>query len=136
MYWMERADRTRPLELRPGVPPAFSQKEPIDFREYWRPIRDHHRLMMAMFLVAELVTLVLLLTRTPTYTSASTILIERQAPEVLESQRPNDEAQSSAETFYATQYEMLRSRSLAARVIRDLGLEHDPAFTGAGAKPT
>jgi succinoglycan biosynthesis transport protein ExoP len=125
-----------PLQLNQGVPPAYTPAETIDFRDYWQPIRNHLRLIIAIFSIAELLTFAFLLTRTPLYTSISTILIEREAPEVLESTRPKDESQSSAETFYATQYEMLQSRSLVARVIRDHDLEHDPAFTGAGHKPS
>ena len=136
MYWMERTDRNPPLQLRPGAPAPFTQEDPIDFRDYWRPIRNHLRLIIVILLIAELLTLVVLLIRTPIYTSTSTVIIEREAPEVLESKRPNDEAQSGAETFYATQYEMLKSRSLAAQVIRDHQLEHDPTFTGAGEKPS
>ena len=93
-------------------------------------------MIIAIFLIAELLTFAFLLTSTPLYTSTSTILIEREAPEVLESKRLNDEGESSAETFYATQYQMLRSRSLAAGVIRDRDLEYTPEFTGAGQKPS
>jgi capsular exopolysaccharide synthesis family protein len=89
-----------------------------------------------MFLVTELGTFAFLLTRTPTYTSASTIRIEREAPEVLESKQQNGEPDNAIDSFYKTQYEMLRSRSLAARVIRNLGLENNSTFTGVDKKPS
>jgi succinoglycan biosynthesis transport protein ExoP len=136
MYWMQRNDPNPPVEYRPSAPAPFSPKETIDYQDYWRPIRNHLPLLIAIFIIVELLSLVVLLTRPKIYTSSSTILIEREAPEVLESTRPNEEAQSGAETFYTTQYQMLQSRSLAARVIHDHGLEDDPAFTGAKEKPT
>src|SRR5215469_2965114 len=119
MYWIERADRNTPLQLDQGVPPAYTPAETIDFRDYWRPIRDHLRLIIVIFSIAEFMTLAFLTTRTRVYTSTSTILIEREAPEILEPKRFNEEGESGAETFYATQYELLKSRSLAARVISD-----------------
>src|SRR5260370_39712054 len=96
----------------------------------------HRRLSVPMFLVTELGAFAVPLTRTPTYTSASTIRIEREAPEVLESKQQNGEPDNAIDTFYKTQYEMLRSRSLAARVIHDLGLENNATFTGVDKKPS
>ena len=142
-YLVPNSDHTLPAEVNghlPGafarVPRAFPQEEEVDLWEYWRSIRKHIRLIIAIFLVTELATFAFLLTRTPIYTSSSTIRIEREAPEVLESKQQNGEPDNAVDAFYKTQYEMLRSRSLAARVIRDLGLEHNATFTGADKRPS
>ena len=59
----------------------------------------------------------------PTYTAEVTLLIERKPPRVL------DMYEASADLlvpddygFYQTQYELLKSRALAAQVIRELRL--------------
>ena len=141
-YLVPNANHSLPAEMNARalgafalVPGAFTEEEEVDLWEYWRSIRKHIRLIIAMFLVTELATFAFLRTRTPIYTSTSTIRIEREAPEVLESKHEN-EPDNDIESFYKTQYEMLRSRSLAARVIRDLGLEHNATFTGADEKPS
>ncbi len=143
-YLIQNTDHALPAELNarvPGVfarvPTVFAEDAEVNLWEYWRSIRKHLRLIVAIFLVTELGTFAFLLMRTPIYTSASTIRIEREAPEVLESkQQQNGEPDNAVDAFYKTQYEMLRSRSLAARVIRDLGLEHNATFTGADEKPS
>jgi len=76
---------------------------------------------------------------TPLYTGLSTILIEAREPQVLQNNTPDQESdsESSFDSFYKTQYAILQSRSLAARVIQDLKLEHNPYFeSGAVAKKT
>jgi succinoglycan biosynthesis transport protein ExoP len=142
-YLIPNSDHPLPAELNarmPGtfarVPTVFAEEAEIDLWEYWRSIRKHLRLIVVIFLVTELGTFAFLLTRTPTYTSASTIRIEREAPQVLESKQQSGEPDNAIDSFYKTQYEMLRSRSLAARVIHDLGLENRTTFTGATKEPS
>ncbi len=142
-YLIPNTDHPLPAELNarvPGafarVPTVFAEEAEIDLWEYWRSIRKHLRLIVAMFLVTELGTFAFLLMKTPIYTGASTIRIEREVPEVLESKQQNGEPDNAIDAFYKTQYEMLRSRSLAARVIHDLGLENNATFTGADKEPS
>ena len=79
----------------------------------------------------ECLTLLVLFSITPLYTGLSTILIQRQIPDLLESKVHGEDSEPEfADTFYKTQYEMLKSRSLAAHVIRDLALDQNPLFTG------
>ena len=71
---------------------------------------------------------------TPTYTATSTVLIEPRAPQVLD-MRELEETQESGDvaqdTYYGTEYKILQSRSLAARVIRELNLQNE-LFLRAG----
>jgi capsular exopolysaccharide synthesis family protein len=86
------------------------------------------KLIGGLLLVAELLTLTLVgLVMTPLYTGLSTILIESQAPQVFESDSDRSDREEIA-SFYRTQYEILRSRTLAAEVIRDLALERNSEF--------
>ncbi len=71
-----------------------------------------------MIVATELLTMLVLLTRTRLYTATSTILIEAQTPEVLETK--NQQPELNTDNFYKTQYEILKSRSLAAMVINKL----------------
>jgi succinoglycan biosynthesis transport protein ExoP len=102
-----------------------------DLRDYIRVLHRHVRLILSLFLGALLVTTLVVLTMTPIYTAKSTILIERQSPQVLNIQALVSETGNSDEhDYYKTQQQILKSRSLAAEVIRDTGLDRNPDFTG------
>jgi polysaccharide biosynthesis transport protein len=100
---------------------------------YWSIIRRHLRLILGLFFLAELLTAAVVVSMTPIYTGLSTILIEDQAPGVLGNDTPSEGSQSetSFDSFYKTQYDILQSRSLAARVIKEKGLDHNRYLVGA-----
>ena len=60
-----------------------------------------------------------------------------RSPDLLESKVHGEDAEPEfADTFYKTQYELLKSRSLAAHVILDLALDKNPFFTGIRQQQT
>src|SRR6516165_9803413 len=66
---------------------------------------------------------ILTYSQTPIYQAAVTIQIDRQAARVVRVQGAEDEYSGSDDRrFYQTQYDLLRSRSLAERVAGDLDL--------------
>jgi capsular exopolysaccharide synthesis family protein len=98
-----------------------------DLWTYWSVIWRRRGLILGLFAVVELLTAIIVFNMTPIYSGLSSILIERQTPELLGSNSntaQDSESESSTDSFYKTQYEILRSRSLAASVIRKMGLEH------------
>ncbi len=100
-------------------------------RDYMRIIRRHLRLIVSIFLGALLVTGLAVLVMTPRYTAVSTILLEPQAPHVLNVNSVlQEDVSPDGHGYYETQQQILQSRSLAAQVIRDLGLDQMSAFTG------
>jgi polysaccharide biosynthesis transport protein len=63
------------------------------------------------------------LTSTPIYQATATIQINPQAPRLVKIDGPQEQESYGGETrFYETQYQLLRSRSLAERVASDLNL--------------
>jgi capsular exopolysaccharide synthesis family protein len=65
----------------------------------------------------------------------ATLLVDRKGPQVVKIQQVLSESfQSDEHSYYETQYEMLRSRSLAAEVIKAQDLDKNPAFTGDDAR--
>jgi capsular exopolysaccharide synthesis family protein len=105
---------------------TFGEEDDFELGRYWDVIHRHYRLIFTIFLLAELVTLAVVLIRTPIYTAVSTIMVERQAPPVLASAPTSDQPEAAGiDTFYSTQYEILKSRTIAARVILALGLENN-----------
>src|SRR5262249_17958819 len=61
-------------------------------------------------------------TSTPIYQATVTIQIDRQAPRVVKLDAAQDQDTWGGDRFYQTQYDLLRSRSLAERVASDLDL--------------
>lgn len=133
-YPIQYTPPTPPSEYRPTWPSTPSLEDTLNLREYWTTIRRHARLILILFLAAELITFLVLLITTPLYTGLSTILIESPAPEVLETKIAQDTSDNTI-SFYKTQYEILQSRTLAASVIRSLDLGNDPAFNRPEDKP-
>ncbi|MFZ0889467.1 MAG: polysaccharide biosynthesis tyrosine autokinase [Candidatus Binataceae bacterium] len=111
-------------------------EESLDLWTYWQTVRRHLRLILMLFLGAILITAVHLSTQVPVYTAQATILIGPSGPNLVESSTVGHETQPLvASDYYTTQCDILKSRSLAARVIKGEGLENNPGFTGLGAKP-
>jgi succinoglycan biosynthesis transport protein ExoP len=105
-----------------------------NLRDYWQVLRKHKWRIAGCLLVAVVSATVVVLAMTPIYTAKAKVLIERKGPQVVNIQQVLSESiESDEHNYYQTQYEMLRSRSLAAEVIRALGLEKNPHFSGASA---
>jgi len=120
----------------PGPAPLLTEQEGPDLRDYLRVIRRHLKLIASIVAGALLLTGLVVLTMTPIYTAKSTILVESQAPRVLDIRELMGEVPGGDESdYFKTQEEILKSRSLAAQVIRDLGLDSNPMFSSRAQSP-
>lgn len=95
----------------------------IDLASYWRLALKYRFLIIGCFLGALVLGATLTLLMTPIYTAQATLQIDREAARVLDTEdvAPR-ENMMGGEEFFQTQYGLLRSRSLAERVIESLGL--------------
>jgi GumC protein len=105
------------------VGPVGHEEERLSLRDRWWIVTNRFWLIAVFFCGTVLATALLLVLMPPTYTAEVTLLIERKPPRGLE------RYEASAEFFvpddygfYQTQYELLKSRALAAQVIRELRL--------------
>jgi len=111
--------------------PFAAADEGLSLPHYWSVLRKHHALIATFFGGTLLATVLALFLMPPTYTAETTLLIERNNPHVLDFRAVlTDSLGTEQYDFFKTQYEILKSRALAARVIQEQGLEADPAFTG------
>ena len=115
----------------PDDQPAF------DLASYWRLAIKHRILIFGCFLAALAIGAALTLLMTPIYTAQATVQIDREAARVFTAEDVSPrESMAQGEDFYQTQYGLLRSRSLAERVIASLGLaSSDQALTSLGIEP-
>ena len=115
----------------PDDQPAF------DLASYWRLAIKHRILILGCFLASLAIGAALTLLMTPIYTAQATLQIDREAARVFNAEDVSPrESMAQGEDFYQTQYGLLRSRSLAERVIAGLGLaSSDQALTALGVEP-
>jgi capsular exopolysaccharide synthesis family protein len=114
-----------------GGPLPYDHQMPeatLGLRDYWLIFRKHLHLVIAVVAASVALTAITVLVMRPLYTSQATLLIERNAPQVLDFRQAMPEPMMSEEyDYYKTQYELLKSRTLAADVIRGRGLENELA---------
>jgi uncharacterized protein involved in exopolysaccharide biosynthesis len=106
--------------------------EGFSLQHYWVVIRKHYALLGTFFGGTLFATALTLFLMPPTYKAETTLLIERNTPQVLDFRAVlADSVGLESYDFYKTQYEILKGRALAARVIQEQALATDPVFTGA-----
>src|SRR5262252_545610 len=105
------------------IGPASREEERLSLWDCWWVITNRLRLITVCLCATVLATVLLLALRPPTYTAEVTLLIERKSPRALDMHEVSTDLFVPDEhDFYKTQYELLKSRVLAAQVIRKLGL--------------
>ena len=101
----------------------------FNFERYWQTIVDNKwRIALFTFMVL-LASYFIINSLTPQYKATATILIERKETQVV----PVDALyglNAESEEYLATEFEVLRSRPLAEKVVRKLDLASEPAFVG------
>jgi len=131
----QRKELQRLGELLAATQTAPEDDDAIDLREYWQILLRRRRTVFTVLGVAVVIALLYTFLATPIYRGTLLLQIDRQDSKVLNYQTLTSDQQSGdAKDFYETQYELLKSRSLARRVIDQLGLESSPELAGNAGK--
>lgn len=127
-----------PLALRAealALEPWTLEAEGPELREYTR-ILWRRRWLVALFFAGVVISVgFFTLLETPLYRAEATLLIEPTDPQVIDIKHVIGESFGQENSYYVTQREMLRSRSLAAHVIEEHRLAEEPAFLGVDSSP-
>lgn len=101
----------------------------IDLRRLWHIVLKRWWILAGSLALMLVLGVVVTLLSTPIYRASATLQIDREAAQVvdMEGVLPAENLYSAQE-FYQTQYGLLKSRSLAQRVVASLGLADDPLF--------
>ncbi|MCX7351470.1 MAG: Wzz/FepE/Etk N-terminal domain-containing protein [Alphaproteobacteria bacterium] len=99
----------------------------FDVYKYLRIATKYKWLIAGIALAILSVTAVSNFMTTPIYKATSSIQIDREATKILD-KGGVESSDNAGMDFYQTQYELLKSRSLAERVASALSLGNDPAF--------
>jgi succinoglycan biosynthesis transport protein ExoP len=107
----------------------------VDLKTVWRTLGRHRRLILGMAAVGTLAALLYTLRITPQYESTVMLQIDRAAQKVVgfNNEFEVDEGPLSEQLQLRTQVELLKSRSLAERVIDEMGLYRPGAAQAAAA---
>jgi capsular exopolysaccharide synthesis family protein len=103
-------------------------EERLNLKEYWA-VLVRHKFTIILFVIISLVASAIATSlKTPVYRSSVKLQIDREAARVVnfEGVTPREAAYSF--DFYETQYQLLKSRGLARRVVEQLGLESSDQF--------
>jgi capsular exopolysaccharide synthesis family protein len=107
----------------PGWSELGEAQPMMDLASYWRLALKHRFLIIGCFLGALVIGATITLLMTPIFTAQATLQIDREAARVIDAEDVTpSENLMQGEEFFQTQYGLLRSRSLAERVIESLGL--------------
>ena len=116
-------------------PYGYPDEQPdskLDLLKYWGLVLKHRWVFLSAVVGALCLGYLATLLATPIYRATATIEIDREAQKVVNlNSDQNQGALVSDEQFYQTQYELLKSRSLAKRVAADLDLANRSQLLGA-----
>src|SRR5262245_3340819 len=106
----------------------FGEPEADSLRDYWIVIRKYRWTIVTFMLLISLIAAVSVVGKLPVYTAVATLYFENPPPNLTGSLEAAALAEKAFAAYYATQLDLLKSRSLAARVIQDIGLDHGQRF--------
>ncbi len=112
----------------------------VHLKDYLRLLSRHRWLITTIFVVTAVTGTVWTLLQTPTYRGSATVLIEPEAPKVLNIQEVTTIGAASTE-YYRTQYALMTSRPVLATAVEALSRGNRTAAlaalgAGRGVKPT
>jgi succinoglycan biosynthesis transport protein ExoP len=110
-----------------GAPGDDTQDEGLEFMQYLHIIQKHWMVILAAVAVAIGIGIAVTLMTQRVYEAGVTVQIDKEAAQVVEVQNLEPADQGSYDEFFQTQYGLIKSESLSARVVDKLGLVNEPA---------
>jgi succinoglycan biosynthesis transport protein ExoP len=104
-----------------------SAVEVIDLGHYWSVVRRQFKKIIALSFVATLISILVVLSLVPKYSATSTLLIEASENKVLSIEEVYGLSSNGSE-YFLTQFEILKSRDMAMRVVEKLNLINSAEF--------
>lgn len=124
---MENKDQSPEGRWTVGRMSAAAADDEIDLLQLWHSIWQRKGSIVTLVLVVAMLSTLVVLSITPIYRAAATLLIEQKAAKVVSIEQVYG-LDGSGNEYLQTQFELLRSRSLAERVVRELNLTTHPEF--------
>jgi succinoglycan biosynthesis transport protein ExoP len=112
----------------------FMDEEEIDLRQYWRTINKYKWRILGLAFIVSVLAVLAVFAMTPVYRSTATILVESKQAKVVSIEEIYG-VDPTLREYFQTQFEILKSRDLARKVIEKLNLAEQPEFKGKEQKP-
>jgi succinoglycan biosynthesis transport protein ExoP len=106
-------------------------EEGIDLLRYWNIFLQRKWPIIGLAVILSLITALVIFAQKPTYLASTTILIESDKAKTVSIQEIYG-ANTQARGYIATQIEILKSRDLALKVIKQLDLENHAEYNPDG----
>ena len=110
------------------------QTDETHLRDYWKILLKRIRPVAAVFIDVIIIGAIITMASPTLYTARATLKIEPQNPTVTGvagvAESLPGQYDAAAYDYYQTQFALLKSEPLRARVIQTLNLDKNPAFTG------
>lgn len=125
-----------PLKMDPGSDAGMRApdsgglpgEDEIDLKAYWRALVSRRWVVLGTTGLGVLMALILTLLATPIFRADTRLQINRDTVNVVRVRGFQPVESLNDQTFYQTQYDLLKSHSLARRVVVAMDLQHDAAF--------
>lgn len=125
-------------EMAGGAPAPESLEQTLHLRDLLRIFLKRKWTILAIFSVSAMFSVVMTYLAPPVYRASTTIQIERFTPRVLDfkevSPGESGDYWSDGSDFYFTNYELLKSRTLAERAVEDMGLRKGSSSAAGDAE--
>jgi succinoglycan biosynthesis transport protein ExoP len=107
---------------------SSQQDDTIDLRHYWRVLMRFKWGIIGLAIAVTLAAVFFVSAMRPVYKSSVTLLIEQKQGKTLTSLDDVYGADLTGKEYLQTQFEILKSRELAARVVTDLNIAQHPDY--------
>lgn len=124
----------RELPLQPLLGNPEDERDTLDLVRYWRAINRNKWRILALVAAVGILAAFVASSLPPVYRATATILVEANKPKIVSIEEVYSSLTSTLQ-YYQTQFEILKSRELAARLVRELKLAERPAFNPASQPP-
>lgn len=111
-----------PYVFQPEPERRDEEREGIDLRELWQVLVKRRWTIIVFLALVITAAVTATFLQTPIYRASLTLQIEKEVPKVVQFQNAVTVEPADPKDFYQTQYELLKSRTLAQRVIDQAGL--------------
>ena len=108
----------------------LNSSENLDLKEFWNTVVRRKRLILLFVIILFSLSLIATLLMKPVYRASTLLEIERKIARVTDSGYSNGDDPRDTRDFYQTQYELIKSRSIAKSVINKLKLADSISNTG------
>ncbi len=107
---------------------SSQQEDAIDLRHYWNVISRYKWGILGLALAVTIATVFVVSAMRPVYTASATLMIEQKQGKTFTSLDDVYGSDVAGKEYLQTQFEILKSRELASRVVRELNIAQHPDY--------